>query len=188
FYVNYAWGKENRNHVRLTGVFRTITYIDADDRTNNYEFGFGLKLTSRVHAGPATFYGMLQGGRAIAKFLKGNDDFELDLVPCSDPYSGDLTPTHSFGVIGAVQYNFTPNLFATGAYSFLRNYVPYYTQTATTSYWDQVRRGHKISANLVWRISDLFSAGVEYVHGFRKQESGETFYNNRVYGMFMMNF
>ena len=59
---------------------------------------------------------------------------------------------------------------------------------STDPFEQQLRMGQYASANVIWRISDLFSTGVEYLYVSRLTEGGERLHNNRVYGMLMMTF
>lgn len=59
---------------------------------------------------------------------------------------------------------------------------------ATTEFDAQLRKGFTVSGNLIWRISNLFSTGIEYDYANRTSEDDTVVGNNRVYAMFMMNF
>ncbi|MCF0188602.1 MAG: hypothetical protein HUK04_03830 [Bacteroidaceae bacterium] len=187
-YLDYSWGSDN--HVRLSGIIRNISYYDITRREARNVFGWGLKLTGKYCLGPLTLYGMVQGGKAIANYVAGNSESDLDLVPAADPARfGELEATKSFGVIGAIQYDITHRVFVTALYSMMRNYTPDYHLTEASIPWNsQLRRGMYASANIVWRISDLFSTGLEYCYGSKRLEGGAYLHNNRLFGMFMMNF
>ena len=184
-YVGY-YGKNG--HIRLTSVFRNIFYYDYTESKTENVFGYGLKLTGHAKIGPVTLYGMVQGGRSIASFMSGNSRVGLDLAPSEGRESTALIPTHSWGCIGAAQINFTPNVFMTATYGHLRNYTKKYLRMATTEFDAQLRKGFTVSGNLIWRISNLFSTGIEYDYANRTSEDDTMVGNNRVYAMFMMNF
>ncbi|MCF0177393.1 MAG: hypothetical protein HUJ90_02100 [Bacteroidales bacterium] len=184
-YVGY-YGKYG--HLRLSAVVRNIFYYDYYQLETKHSLGYGLKLTGHADIGPVSLYGMLHGGRSIASFMAGNSSSGLDLVPSGEYDNSSLCPTHSWGFIAATQVNFTKNLFMTASFAYLRNYTNRYLRHATTEYEDLLRSGLTASGNLVWRISDLFSTGIEFNHIHRTNEDNYLLKNNRVYAMFMMTF
>ena len=183
-YVQWRW--EKVGHLRLSAVLRNITFYNYMTAKRTDVTGYGIKLTGTAKVGSWTFNGMIQGGSAIANYVNDNAGAGLDLVPCDE--DGLLKPTKSIGAVASVQYNFTPKIFATAMYSYLQNDIPKYTCAATTSYNVHAKRGHSATVNLIWKISDLFSTGIEYVHAAKTNDLYGTLHNNRMYGMFMMNF
>ena len=186
-YLNYTF--KGNDHIRLSAVLRNITYHNYITMKTQHALGWGLKLTGSYTAGPFDLYATVQGGRAIANYIAGNYNKSLDLVPCKDYYSyGELSATLSLGYIAGIQYNFSPKVFASGIFSMLHNFIPRYQAAKNSSFEDQQKRALTVNANVVWRISDLFSAGVEYVFAQKINENNYSLSNNRVFGMFMMNF
>ena len=185
-YIHFATGKNS--HLRLSGVLRHINYYNLEQSANRRTFGWGLKLTGTCDIGHLTLCCMAQGGQAIAHYFAGFNGDNLDLVPDGNALNGDLVATKTAGFIASAQYNYTPHFFSTLIYSNMSNITPAYSCEATEAHSNQIRMGQYASGNLIWRISDLFSAGVEYALIASTTEGGTTLYNNRIYGMFMMTF
>ena len=185
-YASYTW--ENSSHIRLSAVFRDITYYNVVKEANNHVLGWGVKLSGSVHLGPVQIFAMTQGGHAISNYMKDNRNTGIDLVPGKGESPDYLERTYSYGGVLGVQVDLTSAVFMTGSCSYMQNEVPEYEVPATINYQDHVRGALNASANVVWRISRIFSTGVEYVHVRNQKISGDKLYDNRVYAMFMMNF
>lgn len=184
FYVGYDWGM---GHVRLSAIVRNIHYVDYITGRGHNVVGNALKLTGNAKAGPVNFFWMAQTGWASATCFLDNASSGLDLVP-SDDNPGRLTPTQSWGCIAAMQWNILPNVFTTAQYSYLHNHVPRYTIRAATEWGDLMESGQSFTVNAVWKISSIFSTGIEYRHVDRRDQDHTKLGNNRVYGMLMMSF
>ncbi|MCF0192450.1 MAG: hypothetical protein HUK05_03340, partial [Prevotella sp.] len=157
-YLNYTFG--NSGHVRLSGVLRNISYHNYISQKTEYHLGWGLKLSGNYNTGAFEFYGTAQGGKGIANYITGNHGKGLDLVPDGDyETNGKLSATGTFGCIGAVKYNITPKVFTTGVFSTLRNYTSSFQNTKSVSFDNRMRSALTVNANIVWRLSDIFSTG-----------------------------
>ena len=44
-YIQYAWGK-NDSHVRLSGIFRRMSYRDLVEEENRFESGWGVQFST----------------------------------------------------------------------------------------------------------------------------------------------
>ena len=190
FFVQF---NNKTGHVRLSAVWRNLHYVDYTlTNKRRSETGFGVKLSTKQTFGPVNLYGMVQYGKGIANYFKNNYGAGLDLVPAdiSEIFTEGvkLVPTRSFGLMAGAQYDINPKLFMTGMFSFLRNYTPEYILPSTTNWEDQMRRGYTVNVNAIYRISSIFSAGLEYRYGRRVNETYTSLSNNRVYAMLYMNF
>lgn len=112
FFVQYQWGKNNMQHLRLSAVTRQLTYRDMLAGTNHNRVGWGLQLSTVTNIyGPLTLYATINGGRGMAglggDWLMNN----FDLVP-EPGEPGHLYAPEVFGFMTALQYHFRPNLFA----------------------------------------------------------------------------
>ena len=184
FYVQYAWGEIG--HVRLSSVVRTMTYRDFVDNSNRSLVGYGLKFTSNVKMGNAVGYAMVQGGKGIANYFKDNDGFGLDLVPDAN-HVGRLKPTTSWGGLAALQYNYTPNMFSTAMYGYMRNYVDRY-ESGTIDFGQHMKYEHYAAVNFIWRASSFVDIGVEYNYGIKKDFANKSIPDNRISAMFKVGF
>ena len=184
FYVQYDWGEVG--HVRLSSVVRTMTYRDYISDCNRSLLGYGLKLTSNFKMGNAIGYFMAQSGSGIANYFKDNDGFNLDLVPDADNL-GQLKRTASWGGLCALQYNYTPNMFSTAMYGYMRNYVDRY-ENGTIAFDQHMKYEHYAAVNFIWRASSFVDIGVEYNYGLKRSFANESIHNNRISAMFKVGF
>lgn len=184
FYVQYAW--DEIGHVRLSSVVRTMTYRDYVANRNRSLMGYGLKLTSNFKMGNAVGYFMAQGGEGVANYFKDNDGFCLDLVPDANNI-GELKRTTSWGGLCALQYYYTPNMFSTAMYGYMRNYVDEY-EGGIINFGQHMRNEHYAAVNFIWRASSFVDIGVEYNYGIKHTFANESIHNNRITAMFKVGF
>ena len=183
-YVQYEWG--DIGHVRLSSMLRTMTYRDFVDDCNRSMLGYGLKLTANYKVGNAVGYFMTQGGSGIANYFKNNDGFHLDLVP-DEENLGQLKRTASVGGLCALQYYYTPKMFSTAMYGYMRNYVDRY-EGGTIPFDQQMKYEHYAAVNFIWRASSFFDVGLEYNFGIKRTFGNESIHNNRISAMFKVGF
>ena len=183
-YVQYAWG--DIGHVRLSSMLRTLTYRDLVDNRNRSMLGYGLKLTANYKLGDIVGYFMTQGGSGIANYFKDNDGFGLDLVP-DENNLGQLKRTSSVGGLCAFQYYYTPNMFSTAMYGYMRNYVDRYTN-GVEAFDKHMKYEHYAAVNFIWRASSFFDVGIEYNYGIKRSFANESIHNNRITAMFKVGF
>lgn len=183
-YVQYSWG--DVGHIRLSGVLRTMNYRDVVAQKNRTEFGYGVKLTSNIKAGNFVGYFMTQAGQGIASYLKDNDECGLDLTP-SATEPGRLNRTTSWGGLWALQYNYTPKLFSTVMYGYMRNYVDPY-EGGMIEYTSHMKYGQYGAVNLIWKAGSYINLGVEYNYGIKHTFGEGSIHNNRIAAMIRATF
>ena len=183
-YAQYSWG--DIGHVRLSSVIRPLRYNDAIGNCYRTEVGYGLKLTANARVGNFVSYLMAQTGRGIANYLKDNDGFNLDMTPSPDNM-GQLNLTGSWGCLGAIQYNYTPKMFSTLMYGYMRNYVDAYNG-GLIAYGDHMKYEHYAAVNFIWRASTFVDLGVEYNYGMKRNFADNSLTNNRISAMFRVSF
>lgn len=183
-YFQYSWA--DVGHVRLSGVLRTMTYRDVVANQNRTEMGYGVKLTSNLKAGNFVGYFMAQGGQGIASYLKDNDEYMLDLTPDADN-PGRLAPSKSWGGLCALQYNYSPKLFSTVMYGYMRNYVDPYAGGLRT-YDQQMKYEQYGAVNLIWKAGSYINLGVEYNYGIKHTFADQSIHNNRIAAMIRASF
>lgn len=163
--VQYQWAKGQ--HVRLSGIVRTLSYRDNLLRQNHNLAGWGLQLSSVAHPARAiTTYLNMNYGKGYASMggdlLYGGG---YDLV--GDPARpGTLYAPASFGWNAGVQYNFTPTIFATVSASETR-YLPQHDVSP-----DEYKYGMFACANVFWYITPRINVAAEIDWGYRKNFSG----------------
>ena len=195
-YVAYTF---KQGYLRLAGILHPINYVNFRTTKGKTELCWGVQFSGTARVDNFRFLWQGQYGRGIANFFKDNDASGLDLVPL-DYAKGTLQATHSYGFALAAQYYFTPKLFTGFEYCFIRNITPNYSKLseegkASTTFDTQMRKGYTITANLIWKISQIFNVGLEYRYGRRYNENPSydssfysNLYNNRLYAMLLMNF
>ena len=109
--AQYDWGRAQ--HVRLSGIVRTMAYRDLREQRNHSVVGWGLQLSTVSNPwAPVTLYGTVNYGAGYAGM--GGDLLAgaYDLI-ANPARPGRLYAPRSLGWCVGVQYNFRPNLFAT---------------------------------------------------------------------------
>lgn len=157
--VQYQWAPGQ--HVRLSGIVRSLTYRDLQTNTNHNLAGWGVNLSSVAHPFQrVTTYANLTTGRGIAG-LGGDMQYGYyDLL--EDPADAAVlyTPT-TLGWSVGLQYNFRPDLFLSLAGS--QTYL--YTRDGTPA--DEYRCGTFACATAYWNILPRLAVAAELDYGRR---------------------
>lgn len=163
-FFQYAWGKSE--HIRLSGVLRTLSYRSIEQEKNHTLLGWGLQLSGIVHPlRPVTIYGNICAGKGYEGLGGDLQIGNYDLVPEPDN-PNKLYPPFALGWNVCLQYNFKPNLFASATYSQTR-YMPK-GKVADSEY----KLGQYVAVNLFWNLTPRIMAGAEYDFGVRKDFNG----------------
>lgn len=163
-FVQYQW--QRGQHVRLSGIVRTLSYRDIKAGRNHNPLGWGLQLSSVAHPHKAvTTYASLNYGKGYAglgsDLLIGNYDLVGDpAVP------GRLYAPAMLGWCVGLQYNFRPELFASISASQTR-YLPTHDVSP-----DEYKYGVFACANVFWNLTPRMQAGAEIDLGLRRNFSG----------------
>lgn len=158
-FVQYEWA-ENQ-HIRLAGVFRTLPYRDLINEVNRNEFGWGIRLSSVIRPfKPLSIYLMGNYGSGMGSFTGDLIMGRYDLVD-SPEAPGRMYAPDVVGWYGALQYNFTPNVFSSIVFGML-HYLP---DKVVSS--NEYKNGMYGAANLFWNITPRIQIGGEYNIGRR---------------------
>ena len=178
-FAQYQWAQGQ--HVRLSGIVRTLSYRDVAAGVNRNRAGWGAMLSSVAHVTDrVTTYVTGSYGHGYAG-LGGDLLGDYDLV--GDPARpGWLYAPASAGYCLGVQYNFRPNLFVSGSVSQLR-YLPSHTASP-----DEYKYGLLATANVFWNMTPRMQLGAEVNIGKRGNFSGEHRYACRAEVMCMFSF
>ena len=164
-FVQYAWGRSE--HVRLSGIVRSLSYRNLVAERNHNLVGWGAQLSAVGHPlKPLTLYGTFCGG---AGFESLGGDLQMgtyDLVP-EPGQPGRLYAPYAIGWNLGVQYNFRPNLFASVTFAESR-YLP--RDGAAGS---EYKYGQYMAANIFWNLTPRIQTGLEFTTGVRKNVDGE---------------
>lgn len=163
--VQYQWARGQ--HVRLSGIVRTLAYRDLIESKNHNTVGWGMLLSSVAHpVRDLTTYLTFNYGQGYANM--GGDlryGGGYDLVGDPDDV-GTLYAPKSLGWCAGVQYNFRPNIFGTVSVSESR-YLPRHSVLS-----NEYKYGIFACANVFWYITPRVSVAAEYDWGKRKNVSG----------------
>lgn len=179
-FVQYQWMRGQ--HVRLSGILRTLSYRDLLTAENHNKIGWGLQLSSVAHPwSPLTTYVTLSYGHGYGglggDLVCGN----YDLVP-TPGVAGKLYAPASLGWCVGVQYNFLPNLFA----SISASQTHYMPEDGTDP--SEYKNGTMADVNLFWNLTPRMQLGVEFDLGRRENISGQTKWARRVGAMAQFSF
>lgn len=162
--VQYEW--QRGQHVRLSGIVRSLSYRNIASGNNHNLAGWGVQLSSVAHPhNRLTTYLTANYGKGYAGL--GGDLLygAYDLI--ADPANKNkLYAPESFGWCAGVQYNFRPNLFATVSASQTR-FLPKHGISA-----DEYKYGIFGCVNLFWSILPRVTVAAEMDWGYRRNFSG----------------
>ncbi len=183
-YLQYAWGKGRESHFRLSAVLRTLYMHDNAKDKNISLLGWGIQASGRIKC--CSFFNLYYNGvygKGITRYIQDLTGSGLDFTPNpTDAYSLQSTPM--WGVQASGEMNIIPNvLSATGGYSVVKiqHRNGYYAQ-------EQYKRGTYIFGNVFYNLTRNMRLAVEYLHGSRKDVSGQKATANRVSIMAQYNF
>ncbi|MDE7387741.1 MAG: hypothetical protein K2M97_00655 [Muribaculaceae bacterium] len=173
-FLQYQWGKNNMQHVRLSGVTRQLTYRDLVEGKNRHMVGWGLQLSSVINvAQPLTLYATVNGGRGMAG-LGGDwlmNNFDLVSKPGA---AGELYAPGVFGYMAALQYHFRPDLFAVATWG----QAHYFQKKGTPA--DEYKYGLYGAANVFYNLTPRIQFGVGFAFGRRTDYGGDSQWGRRL--------
>ena len=179
-FAQYQW--DPNQHVRLSGIVRTLSYRDLVKEKNHNRIGWGIQLSSVAHPHPQlTTYLTANYGHGYAglggDLLIGN----YDLV--ADPDApGRMYAPASFGWCLGLQYNILPNLFVSASASQTR-YLPSRRISP-----DEYKYGIFSAINVFWNLTPRIQVAAEFDFGKRQNFSHEHRYAKRIGAMCQFSF
>ena len=162
--IQYEWARGQ--HVRLSGIVRSLPYRDLENGKDHNPAGWGVHLSSVAHpTRQLTTYVNLTTGQGIAglggDMQYGNHDLIPDPSNPSKLYSPQL-----FGWSLGLQYNFRPEFFV----SLAASQTHLYTRRGT--FGDEYKNGTFACATAYWNIEPRLSVAAELDYGRRANVSG----------------
>ena len=179
-YVQYAWNG-GASHLRLSGIYRGISYRDLKSGRNEIASGWGVQLSGLGKiVGGLGFFGHYTYGKGIATYVNdlGGDGF--DLIPSET--AGRLKPAAVSGWTAGLQYNFNPKFFVSASYSQANLFK------ASGMGTDTYRYAQYAVVNAFYNVWGDLQLGLEYIHGARHDYSGLSGHANRVDAMLQFSF
>ncbi|MEG1685188.1 MAG: hypothetical protein RR319_04495 [Bacteroides sp.] len=184
-YAQYSWDKGN-SWVRLGAIMRNMAYWDKVGEKTRNATAWGVNLSGSATLLPhLTSYYQMAYGKGISSYFQDLYNGNLDMVPSQTP--GKLETVKAWGGFLGLQYNFTPNTFASCTYSQLRDYAPEYAD-GSISFGNQYKYAQYLVANLFWNVAPRVQMGMEYIYGRRVNMDATSHHNNRVQTMVKFNF
>lgn len=172
-FLQWSWAKDQ--HLRLSGIVRSLEYRDLVTGHDRTRVGWGLKASS-VWApadGPVTLYLNALYGHGIASITNDLADADLDLI-ASPTRPGRAQAPALAGAFAGVQYNISPSFFAAVSASELRFLPSGHPDPSTYRY------GLYGTATLGWYVTERLLVGAELDLGCHKAFSGAKEWAHRV--------
>jgi hypothetical protein len=182
-YFQYSW--KSGSHIRLTGLFRDLRYLDVTKNEYKDKLGWGIQLSGSSHffSNKLTLYYQTVLGQGVSEYIQDLSGLSIDMIPSKD-VQNNLKRVPCYGWYFGVQYNFLPNLFSSVLYS----QVEVDPSNNEIVYDQMYKRGQYLVANLFWDIIPTVRVGVEYLHGRLTHQSGADGHANRVQAQVQYNF
>jgi len=160
----YAWGRSE--HIRLSGIVRSLSYRDLRQQQNRNLVGWGVQLSAMVHPDRRiTVYGNVNGGAGYESLMGDLQTAPYDLVPDpSDP--SRLYAPYAMGWHLGLQYNLRHDLFATVSCSECR----YFPRRGTPA--SEYKYGQYTTVNIFWNITPRIQTAAEFNTGMRRNRDG----------------
>ena len=179
-YLQYQWD-EGQSHIRLSGLFRALSYRNLVTAENKYAIGWAAQLSGMVAFTPRiTFYYQAAYGKGYADYLNDLGGSGYDLIP--DGESGKLIAPYALGVVGGLQYNFCKNFFVSASYSQCR----LYDQASLDG--DAYKYGDYVVANAFYSPFNNCQVGIEFLYGNRHNHDHSSGNAHRLNAMIQYNF
>lgn len=179
-YIQYGWDGGD-SHIRLSGIYRHLTYRNYEQQRNHFATGWGVQLSAVATIAPGTtFFGHYTYGKGISSYVNDLSGEGYDLIPYGS--DGRLKAPGVAGWTAGLQYNFSKALFATASYSRAQLY------DSSGMGGDCYRYGQYVVANVFYNVLGELQCGLEYIHGTRKDLSGMSGKANRLMAMLMYSF
>ncbi len=179
-YLQYQWD-EGQSHIRLSGLFRALSYRNLVTAENKFAIGWAAQLSGMIAATPhITFYYQAAYGKGYADYLNDLGGSGYDLIP--DGNNGKLTAPYALGIVGGVQYNICKDFFVSASYS----QCSLYDQASLTG--SAYKYGQYIVANAFYSPFSNCQVGVEFLYGNRHNHNHEAGNAHRLNAMIQYNF
>ncbi len=179
-FVQYEW--EKGQHVRLSGIVRTLSYRDLVLQKNYNPVGWGVQLSSVAHPFYAfTTYANISYGQGEASLGGDLQIGHYDLV-ATPGEPGKLYAPSSLGWCVGVQYNIRPELFVSASAS-MSHYMP-----KSGASPEEYKNGLFTDINVFWNPTPRMQVGAEFDLGRRQNVSGDSRWARRIGAMAQFSF
>lgn len=188
-YIQYAWGKNNNSHIRLSSIIRNVNYRNNIQDKNNIMTTYACQVSGLVNIkDKLIFYYQLAYGTGITPYIQDVSGLKLDFLPRqienhNDKDAGKLEHVQSLGYYAGLQYNFNQRTFMSCTFSQVDIDVPEnYDDT------NLYKEGYYLATNFFWYAMPNVQLGAEYLYGKRVNQNDEWGQANRLQIMLQYNF
>ena len=179
-YMQYEWN-DGQSHIRLSGLFRALSYRNLVKAENEYVIGWASQLSGMIAFSPRIiFYYQAAYGKGYADYLNDLGGSGYDLIPDGD--GGKLKSPYALGIVGGLQYNLCKNFFVSASYSQCRLYDQASLSDSAYKY------GQYVAANAFYTPFSNCQVGIEFLYGNRHNHDGESGNAHRLNAMIQYNF
>ncbi|MDE5902449.1 MAG: porin [Muribaculaceae bacterium] len=184
--LEYSWNK-SQDWVRLSAVLRNMCYRNVESDQNIDIVGWGISLSGTAEIVPnLRAYWTGTYGHGIASYIQDLNGANLDLTPNGDFSS--LKATKTWGAFGALQYNFSPDVYMSASYSHVRNYANPWEGGNPLTFGEAYKYAQYVNASLFWNVNSYITTGVEYLYGRRVNNDRTQAHTNRMQAMIQLSF
>ncbi len=188
-FVQYSWGENNENHVRLSSMIRNVNYRnniqDKDHIMTTYACQLSGLMTIKEKL---VFYYQFVYGTGISTYIQDVSGLKLDFLPKytenqHDKDAGKLDHVKSMSYFAGLQYNFNKRTLMSCTFSQVDIDVP--DNYDNTSLY---KEGYYLATNFMWYAMPNVQLGAEYLYGKRVDQNDEWGQANRLQVMLQYNF
>lgn len=180
--LNLRYTMKNGSHLQVGAVVRNISYQNTVTHKDKISTGWGVMGSGKINMGESDIL-MFQGvyGKAIANYIQDLSGLGYDLIPDAK-VNGKLELPSMWGVFGAIQHNWNPNLYSSLIYSYTR------METRANLVSTDYKYAQYACINLLWNFTEFGTTGIEYEFG-RRNNFDKTYGNaSRINAMIQYNF
>lgn len=188
-YIQYAWGKGNNSHVRLSSMIRNVNYRNNLQDKDNIISTYACQLSGLVtFKEKLVFYYQLAYGSGITTYIQDVSGLKLDFMPNNiiehqNKKAGKLDKVKSMAYYAGLQYNFNPRTYMSCTFSQVDVDVPENYEN-TNLY----KEAYYLATNFFWYAKPNVQIGAEYLYGKRVDQNDDWGQANRVQVMLQYNF
>ncbi|MDE5958260.1 MAG: porin [Muribaculaceae bacterium] len=184
--LQYRWNNAS-DWVRLSAIMRNMNYFNGVADRNIDIVGWGISLSGTAEIVPnLRAYWTGTYGHGIASLIQDLSGGNMDLTPIGD--QNRLKATKTWGAYGALQYNFTPDVYLSACYSHVRNYADPWDGGDVLTYPEAYKYAQYVSGSLFWNVNSYVTTGLEYIYGRRVNFDRSQSHDNRMQAMIQLSF
>lgn len=175
-YLQFNWGYEGESTIRLSALYRNMTYYNDVKSKTVDEGGYAVQLSGKANILPHFIaYYRAMAGYGVGSYINDLSVMPTDLVR-TNADDGSMTTLGMYGAYAGLRYNISPKVFVTGTYSQAR----IYSRSTVTIDTDTYRYSQYIVGNCFWNVSENLQLAAEYLHGIKSDFLGGCYDANRV--------